>query len=250
MSSAPPRTLARTAGVFWILTFVASIPALILYAPVLDHAHYVLGAGADTRIAVGALLEVILAIAGIGTAVTMFPVLKRQDESMALGYVATRVVESAVIAVGIISVLAVITLRKDFAAASGADASSLLVTGKSLVAIHKWTFLLGPGVCAGLGNGLLLGYLMYRSQLVPRRMTLLGLIGGPLLLASDIAVLFGVYTQTSQTAGILTVPEFAWELSLGVYLIMKGFKATSPLIDTRRAAPTQAGLSSPAVATP
>jgi hypothetical protein len=250
MSSTPPRSLARIAGVFWVLTFGASIPAVILYAPVLNHAHYVLGAGDDTRIAVGGLLEVILVIANIGTAVTMFPILKRQNESMALGYVASRVVESTIIAIGIVSVLAVVTMRKDFAGVAGADTASLLVTGKSLVAVHKWTFLLGPGVCAGFGNGLLLGYLMYRSELVPRRMALLGLIGGPLLLASDIAVLFGAYKQTSGAAGILTAPEFAWELSLGIYLIVKGFKASSPLIDTRHPGARKAGLASPAAATP
>jgi hypothetical protein len=247
MSSSSPRRLARIAGVFWILTFVTSIPALILYAPVLNHAHYVLGAGADTRIAVGALLEVILVIANIGTAVAMFPILKRQNESMALGYVASRVVESTVIAIGIVSVLAVVTMRKDLAGAAGTDTSSLLITGRSLVAVHKWTFLLGPGVCAGLGNGLLLGYLMYR--LVPRRMALLGLIGGPLLLASDIAILFGAYKQTAGISGILTVPEAAWELSLGIYLIVGGFKTTSPLIDTRRPEARQADLPIPAVAT-
>jgi hypothetical protein len=249
MSSTPPRKLALIAGVFWIITFVASIPALVLYAPVLNHAHYVLGAGADTRIAAGASLEVILAIAGIGTAVTMFPILKRQNESLALGFVASRVFESGVIAVGIISVLSVVTLRKDFAGVAGADTSSLLVAGKSLVAIHRWTFLLGPGVCSGLGNGLLLGYLMYRSELVPRRMALLGLIGGPLLLASDIAVLFGAYNQTSKAAGILTVPEFAWELSLGIYLIANGFKTSSTVLDTRPSG-TNGEVLVPAVATP
>lgn len=236
MSSTPPRTLARVGGAFWILTFVTSIPALILYAPVLNHAHYVLGAGADIRIAVGGLLEVILAISGIGTAVTMYPILKRQNESGALGYVAVRVVESTIIAVGIVSVLAVVTMRKDLAGAAGTDTSSLLIAGRSLIAIHKWTFLLGPGVCAGLGNGLLLGYLMYRSELVPRRMALLGLIGGPLLLASDIAILFGAYKQTAGISGVLTVPEFAWELSLGIYLIVKGFKTSSPVIVTPRRA--------------
>ncbi len=255
MSSTSQRKLALIAGVFWVITFVASIPALILYAPVLNHAHYVLGAGADTRIAVGALLEVILAIAGIGTAVTMFPIIKRQNESLALGFVASRVFESAVIAVGIVSVLSVVTLRKEFAGAAGADTSSLLVAGSSLVAIHKWTFLLGPGVCAGVGNGLLLGYLLYRSELVPRRMALLGLIGGPLLLASDIAVLFGAYKQTSRTAGILTIPEFAWELSLGIYLIVKGFKTSSAVLDTHPtgtngAAANGAPVTTPAVAAP
>jgi hypothetical protein len=236
--SSPPRKLAFIAGVFWIITFVASIPALFLYAPVLNHVGYVLGAGSDTRIAVGAFLEVILAIAGIGTAVTMFPIIKRQNESLALGFVASRVLESTIIVVGIISVLSVVTLRKDIGGNGAADAASLVLAGRSLVAIHKWTFLLGPGVCAGLGNGLLLGYLMYRSELVPRRMALLGLIGGPLLLVSCTAVLFGAFKQTSGVAGVLTVPEFLWELSLGMYLIASGFKTSSPVLDTRRTAAT------------
>ncbi|HET8978581.1 MAG TPA: DUF4386 domain-containing protein [Solirubrobacteraceae bacterium] len=163
---------------------------------------------------------------------------------------ATRVVEATIIAVGIVSVLAVVTLRKDLAGAVAGATSALLVTGRSLVAVHKWTFLLGPGVCAGLGNGLLLGYLMYRSELVPRRMALLGLIGGAPLLASDIAILFGAYKQTAGISGILTVPEAAWELSLGVYLIVKGFRTASPLIDTRgQREATPAGLPGPAVAT-
>jgi hypothetical protein len=247
VSSPPPRKLALIAGVFWIVTFVASIPALFLYAPVLDHVHYVLGAGSDTRIAVGAFLEVILAIAGIGTAVTMFPIIKRQNESMSLGFVASRVLESTIIVVGIISVLSVVTLRKDIGGNGAADAASLVLAGRSLVAIHRWTFLLGPGVCAGLGNGLLLGYLMYRSELVPRRMALLGLIGGPLLLISCTAVLFGAYKQTSGVAGLLTVPEFLWELSLGIYLIVNGFRASSPVLDTRRTAPSGEALT-PAVA--
>ena len=233
VSSPSPRKLAFIAGVFWIVTFVASIPALFLYAPVLNHAHYVLQAGTDTRIAVGAFLEVILAIAGIGTAVTMFPIIKRQNESMALGFVASRVLESTIIVVGVISVLSVVTLRKDIGGSGAADPASLLLAGRSLVAIHKWTFLLGPGVCAGLGNGLLLGYLMYRSALVPRRMALLGLIGGPLLLVSCTAVLFGAFKQTSGVAGLLTVPEFLWELSLGIYLVAKGFKTSSPVLLSR-----------------
>ena len=237
VSSPPPRTLAFIAGVFWLVTFVASIPALFLYAPVLNHAHYVLGAGSDTRIAVGAFLEVILAIAGIGTAVTMFPIIKRQNESMALGFIASRVLESTIIVVGIISVLSVVTLRKDIGGNGAADAASLVLAGRSLVAIHKWTFLLGPGVCAGLGNGLLLGYLMYRSELVPRRMALLGLIGGPLLLVSCTAVLFGAFKQTSGVAGLLTVPEFLWELSLGIYLIANGFRTSSPVLAPRPTAP-------------
>lgn len=232
VSSPPPRKLAFIAGVFWIVTFVASIPALFLYAPLLNHAQYVLGARSDTGIAVGAFLEVILAIAGIGTAVTMFPIIKRQNESMSLGFIASRVLESTIIVVGIISVLSVVTLRKDIGGNVAADPASLVLAGRSLVAIHRWTFLLGPGVCAGLGNGLLLGYIMYRSELVPRRMALLGLIGGPMLLVSCTAILFGAFKQTSGVAGLLTVPEFLWDLSLGIYLIANGFKTSSPVLDT------------------
>src|ERR1700761_1216719 len=130
VSSPPPRKLAFIAGVFWIVTFVASIPALFLYSPVLNHAQYVLGAGSDTRIAVGAFLEVILAIAGIGTAVTMFPIIKRQNESMALGFIASRVLESTIIVVGIISVLSVVTLRKDIGGNGAADAWSRSISGR------------------------------------------------------------------------------------------------------------------------
>jgi Domain of unknown function (DUF4386) len=131
----------------------------------------------------GALLEILLAIAGIGTAVTLFPILKRQNESAALDYVASRVLESTIIVVGLISLLSIVTVRQKYAGVSGADSASVIIAGRSLVAFHNWTFLLGPAFCAGFGNGMLLGYLMYRSGLVPRRMTYLGLIGGPLVFA-------------------------------------------------------------------
>ncbi len=216
-------------GVLFVMTFVFSIPALFLYAPVLDHPDYVLGAGADTRISLAAFFEIILVIANIGTAVVLFPILKRQSESIALGYVASRIIESAIIVIGVISVLSVITLRSDLAGTTGQEAASLVAISTSLVAIHDWTFLLGPAFCAGFGNGLLLGYLMFRSGLVPRSMALFGLVGGPLLLASSIGVLFGLYGQTSGVASLLTLPEFIWEASLGIWLIVKGFKP-SPIV--------------------
>jgi hypothetical protein len=166
---------------------------------------------------------VILAITCIGTAVTLFPIVKKQNEAVALGYVACRVFEAAVIVAGIVSLLAVVTLRQDLAGATSADAASLGLVGQSLVALHDATFLVGPGVLAGFGNGLLLGYLLYRSGLVPRRMALLGCIGGPLVSASGILVMLGLYEQVSVWAGIATIPEFFWELSLGIWLIVKGF---------------------------
>jgi hypothetical protein len=209
--------------VLFVITFVASIPAaLLLYSPVLDHARYILGAGADSRIALGALLEMILIIANIGTAVVLFPILKRQSERLALGYVTARVIESVFIAIGIVSLMALVTLRQDVGGPHGAG--SLVNIGRSLVAIHDWTFLLGPGWVVGIGNGLLLGYLMYRSGLVPRRLAMLGLIGGPLIIASGTGVLFNLFDPGSGPQVIATIPEFLWELSLGIYLIVKGFR--------------------------
>jgi energy-converting hydrogenase Eha subunit A len=223
------RRTSLIAGIFWAFTFIFSIPALYFYDPVLNHVNYIVGAGADTRVAVGALFEIILVISGIASAIVLFPILKRQNEAAALGYVASRIFESTIIAVGIISVLSVVTLRQDIGGAGAADSGSLIIAGRSLVAIHKWTFLLGPAFCAGLGNGLLLGYLMYTSGLVPRRMALLGLIGGPLAVATAIAVLFGAYDQTSAINFVFTVPEILWEASLTLWLLFKGFKP-SPIL--------------------
>jgi hypothetical protein len=170
-----PQTIARVTGVLFLITFITSIPAaFVFYAPVLDDPRYIVGAGADTSVQWGAFLELILIIANIGPAVVLFPILKRQNEILALGYVTARLVECAFIAVGILSLLSVVTLRQE---AAGADVASLVAVGKSLVALHGWTFLLGPGFCAGLGNGLMLGYLMYRSALVPDHCGGQGLLG-------------------------------------------------------------------------
>ncbi|WP_412515742.1 DUF4386 domain-containing protein [Actinomadura madurae] len=214
---------ARIAGVWFVLTFAFSIPAVFLYDPVINDANYILGAGADTQVRFGAFLEVLTAVANIATAVVLFPVLKRQSESIALGYVTLRVVESTLILVGVVSVLAVVVLRQDVAG-GGADAALI---GQSLVAVKDQTFLLGPAFCAGFGNGLLLGFLMYRSGLVPRPMALIGLIGGPIACATATAVLFGAYEQQSPVNFLFTAPEIVWEASLGIWLITKGFRSTA-----------------------
>ncbi|MDX6643277.1 MAG: hypothetical protein QOD76_1239 [Solirubrobacteraceae bacterium] len=226
----PPRKVALIAGLLFLLTFVASIAGVLLYAPVLHHHNYIVGAGADTRVRLGAFFEVILIIANIGTAVVLFPILRRQSEGLALGYVTARLVECVFIAVGIVSLLAVVTLRQK---AAGADTGSLVTAGNALVAVRNWTFVLGPGFVVGVGNGLILGYLMYRSGLVPRGMAMLGLVGGPLVCASGIAVVLDVIGRGSAAQGIATVPEFLWELSLGIYLTVKGFKP-SPILDEAR----------------
>jgi len=146
----PLRRTAFVVGLLFIITFVTSIPAaLVLYTPVLDHTDYILGAGADNRIALGAFLEMILIVANIGSAVVLFPILRRQNEALSLGYVTARLLESAFIAVGLLSLLAIVTLRQDVGAAGG---DSLVIAGRSLVAIHDWTFLLGPGWVVGVGE--------------------------------------------------------------------------------------------------
>src|SRR5215210_719761 len=225
------RTMATVTGVLFLITFITSIPAaFVLYPPVLNDPNYIVGGGADMRVSLGALLEVILVVANVGTAVVLYPLIKRQNSIVAVGYVAARVVESTIIAVGILSLLSVVTVRQDFAGTAGTDAASLVPIGRALVAVHDATFLLGPGFLAGLGNGILLGYLMYRSGLVPRGMAMLGLIGGPLIIASFVAVLFGAYEQVSVWSAIATIPEFLWEMSLGIYLTIKGFKP-SPITE-------------------
>ncbi|HLL40700.1 MAG TPA: DUF4386 domain-containing protein [Rubrobacteraceae bacterium] len=176
-----PRTIARVTGVLFLITFITAISAYFFYVPLLDDPRYIVGGGADTSVSLGALLELILIVANIGTAVVLYPVVKRVNEILALGYVTARIVECTFIAVGILSLLTVVTLRQG--AGAGADAGSLITSGAALVALHEWTRLLGPGFAVGIGNGLILGYLMYRSGLVPRRMALLGLIAGPVLVA-------------------------------------------------------------------
>jgi hypothetical protein len=219
------RTIATVTGWLFLITFITSIPAaFVFYPPVLNDPNYIVGAGADMSVKLGAFMEVILVVANIGTAVVLYPLLKRQNSIVALGYVTARVMEGAMIAVGILSLLSVVTLRQDFAGVAGVDAASLVPIGSALVAVHDWTFLLGPGFLAPLGNGILLGYLMYRSGLVPRGMAMLGLIGGPLLIVAFVAVLFGAFAQVSLPVAIATIPEFLWELSLGIYLVVKGFK--------------------------
>src|SRR5919107_3896516 len=213
------RRTAFVTGALFVITFVTSIPAaLVLYTPVLDDANYIVGAGADASVALGALLEVLLIVANVGTAVALFPILKRQSEPLAIGYVTARVVECTFIALGVVSLLAVVTMRQDFSGAAGGDPGAFVTVGKSLVAIQDWTFLLGPGWVVGVGNGLILGWLMYRSGLVPRGMARLGLIAGPVLCAGGIAVLLGVVAADSALKNLAAAPEFVWELSLGIYL--------------------------------
>jgi Domain of unknown function (DUF4386) len=220
------RKYALAAGIFYLVTFAASIPAAFYFiAPVLDDPSYVLGTGADNRVVVGCLLDAVNAFACIGTAVAVFPVVRRQNESLALGFVASRLVEATVIMVGVVSLLAVVTLRQDVAGTPGADQGALVTTGRALVAVRDWTFLFGPNVCAAL-NAILFGTLLYRSGLVPRLIPAIGLVGAPLLLAVSVASMFGLAEQGSGWFVIGALPVAAWELSVGIYMTVKGFRPT------------------------
>ncbi len=213
--------LARAAGVMYLITIVASIPAqFVLYHPVLSNPEYVLGAGHDTQVMWGGFLELITALACIGTAVALFPVLRRHHEAAALGFVTARVLEAAFIVTGIVSMLAVTTLRQP--GATGAEATSLVAASEALVAVHDWTFLLGPGVLPGI-NALLLGYVLYRSGLVPRIIPRIGLIGAPFFLTAASATVLGLNEPASIATALVTLPIFAWEAALGVRLTLSGF---------------------------
>jgi hypothetical protein len=221
---------ARIVGWLFIGTFVFSIPGLLLYGPLLHHhGTYVLGGGHDKQLGFGAFLEILTVICGIGTAVVLFPIVKRTNEGLGLAYVAVRTVESTIIVLGIVSVMAVVTLRQDLAG-TGADAGTLSIAARSLVAFKDWTFLLGPGFCAGIGNGLILGYLMFRSGLVPRWSAQFAMFAGALAFIAASGALLGVYDRQSTLQGILTVPEIIWEAFFGLYLVIKGFRAASPIL--------------------
>ena len=213
---------ARIFGVLFIITFITSIAALALFQSVLDDpAAYIAGGGKDNQIYLGAFLELLLIIANVGTAVVLYPIVRRQNELLAIGYVTARVIECVFLAGGIIFVLGVVSLRQD-----SPDAADLAV---SLAALKDWTFLFGPGLIVPFGNGLILGYLMYSSGLVPRRMAWLGLIGGPLLLIGNFGVLFD-WWDPAGAVNVLVIPEFLWELSLGIYAALWGFKRDAPIL--------------------
>jgi hypothetical protein len=222
------RKIATFTGWLWIITFVTSISArLFFYAPVLNHkGNYVTGAGNDahTLIAIGALLELLLIISNVGTAVVPYSIHKRVHEAGAVAYVTARIMECTFIAIGIVCMLAISTLRQD--ALSGTTAA----LGQAIFDVYQWTFRIGPGFFVGVGNGLILGWLMYTSGLVPRRLALFGLVGGPLIIISGALVILDVIAAGGAVQIVMTIPEIIWELGIGIYLIVKGYRMSSPAL--------------------
>jgi hypothetical protein len=218
------RKYAFAAGTFYLITFAASIPAAFYFiTPVLNDPSYIVSAGADTRVVIGCLLDAVNALACIGTAVAVYPVVRRLNESLALGFVTSRMFEAAVIMIGVVSLLAVVTLRQDVAGTTGADQASLVTTGQALVAVRDYTFQFGPNISAAI-NGLLFGTILYRSRLVPRILPTMGLLAAPLLLAASVATIFGLTEQGSVWFAPGGALIFVWELSVGIYMVVKGFK--------------------------
>ena len=219
---------ARWFGVLYLITFATSVPALVLYESVLRHpTSYITGGGHDKQVLLGAFLELLLIIANIGTAVVIVPIMWRRYKELSIGYVTARVFECTFILVGIIAMVAIVTLRNQSA---GAAEGTVAYT---LAAIKDWTFLLGPGWVVGWGNGLILGYMMYRSQLVPRPWPWLGMVGGPLLVIVGTIILFGGNQPSSglhSLQGLVTIPEAAWELFLGVYCTIWGFRKDAAIL--------------------
>jgi hypothetical protein len=221
----PTRKAALAAGILYLITFISSIPAVFLQAPVLNNPNYIVSAGADTQVIFGASLDLVNALAAVGTAVALFWVVKHQNESLALGFITTRMFEAATIVIGVTCILAVVTLRQT--GVVGADTATLVTVGQSLVAVRNWTFTIGPSLMPAL-NALLLGTLMYRSRLVPRVIPMAGLIGAPLQISSVMLTMFGI--SATIWAGIAVAPIFFWELSLGLWMAIKGFNRSAPLI--------------------
>jgi hypothetical protein len=240
---------ARIFGWLFIGTFVTSIPARLLFIHGLhaswSDVHFVPGASSNASLKLGAILELGLIVTQIGTAVVIYPLVRRQSETVSLGYVTARIMESVFAAIGLMSIISIVSVADALAGSSGAGATALGTQGNSLAHTYEWAFLFGPGLVAGIGNGLMLGYLMYRSALVPPRMALLGLIGGSLLILSFVLQLIGVYENGSTASGLLTLPEAAWELSLGIYCAWKGFRLDSPIARQEVVRP----LASPEMAT-
>lgn len=253
MTTSSMRKTALVAGILYLITFI-SIPTLALFGPVKTDADYIISAGSDTAILVGGLLELIVALAGIGTALALFSVVKRQQEGFALGFVTSRVVEAGMIFMGVVSLLGIVALRQP--GATGVEATSLTTVGSALVTGYNGATLLGQSLMPAF-NALFLGTLLYRSGLVPRALPVLGLIAAPILVTATVLTMFGAVEQYSAISGLTAIPIAVWEFSLGLYLVSKGFRKDAPLMVEAAAASvgtdhpanaprTAVGISSPA----
>jgi hypothetical protein len=236
------RKISLAFGIWFLLTWVFAIAGRMLFEPAYKDPAYILGAGSDFRVQLGAVFDFLLIIANIATAVVLYPLVRRHSEIGALGYVTARIMESAFIMVGLLSLLAIVALRQDPGPAAGADAAALEATGRSLATVYDFAFLFGPGLVVGFGNGLILGWLMYSSGLVPRRLAVLGLIAGPCLIVAFVLVLFGVIETGSAGQFLFSLPEFVWEAALPIYVVWKGFRPSAVIALGERVSAVEPGV--------
>jgi hypothetical protein len=220
------RKTALAAGVLYLLTYASSIPAALLLGSTLADPNYILGAGADGQLRLAALLDIVNGITAIGTAVALFSVMKRQHEGLAIGFVAARTFEAAILFVGVLSVMSIAVLRET--AASTTDPASLSAVGLGLATLYKVAFILGTGIPAL--NALLLGLLMYRSGLVPRAIPALGLVGAVTFTSWIVGWIFGITEPGTPWHGLGVAPIFFWELLIGLWMTFKGFRKEAPLM--------------------
>ena len=216
------RMSAMIIGVLFIVATVSAIGA-VLYNPILKNPYYLVkGPTRRNQITLGALFELTAAAAIVGTAIAFFPFLKQGNESIALGYIGFRLFEAVIIVIGLISLLSLLTLRQEFASGAALDTSSLQTAGKSLLAIHAWTSVLGPNFMLGI-NTLMFSFLLYQTRLVPGPIAVMGLIGATLIFIAALLEMFGVILPISLWKVVLALPVASYEMILAVYLIVKGF---------------------------
>lgn len=231
------RKTALAGGLLYLITFIGSIPAAILVGPAINDPNYITGAGADQQVALGLVLELVNVFGCIGCAVALFSVVRRVHEGLAIGYVTTRLFEAATITMGVLSLLAVVSLRQQGAAAGNAE--TLVPVGNALVAVRDWAMTLGPNMAAF--NALMLGTALYRARLVPRAIPALGIVGAPILISYVIGNILGLTGPGTLFQGIAVMPFFIWELVLGLWLTFKGFNESAPLAVAERARLAPAG---------
>lgn len=243
LSMASMRRTALVAGILYLITYASSIPAALLLGNTLADPAYILGAGADGQVRLAALFDIINGLTAFGTAVALYSVVRRQHEGFAIGFVASRLFEAAILFVGVLSVMTIVTLRETGASA---DPTSLATVGLSLTTLYQMAFILGTGVPAL--NAFLLGWLLYRSGLVPRAIPMIGLIGAPLFTSYIIGFVLGITEPGTVWQGIGVAPIFVWELAVGLWMTFKGFRKEAPLMVEAAAAELDRATGTPRTA--
>lgn len=223
------RNIAIIIGALFLIAAVASIVGRLFYGPILNDPEYIISGSSHSPTSWGAILEIITAFAVIGTSVTLYPTLKEYNERMALAAVCFRLAEATFIVIGILCLLTIVTLNLQLAKALHPDTTSYLLAGKLLVAFHNWTFLYGPNVLLGPST-FMTAYILYKTKLVPRFVSVLGLAGGPMIFSCGVLVTLGLFDQISVWGALLAIPVFTYEMSLAIWLIVKGFNAKPPAV--------------------